>query len=112
MASESSLKTSCRRYMRSLGNTWFFSPVPTGYGRNGVPDDIVCHKGLFFSIEYKGPHKRPTPLQKIELLGIHSAQGCATLAWSLEDVQNLFENGIGIIPDPDGSDCYVRVSYK
>ena len=112
MASESKLKTASRRYMRTLENTWFFSPTPVGYGRNGVPDDIICHKGMFFAIEYKGPGKRPTPLQQIEIVAIHAAGGCVTLAWDLEDVKNLFEDGVGIIPDPAGSDCYVRVSYK
>lgn len=36
---------------------WYYMPVQTGYGVNGIPDFICQHKGYFFAIETKAPGK-------------------------------------------------------
>lgn len=36
---------------------WYYMPVQTGYGINGIPDFICCYAGAFFGIETKAPGK-------------------------------------------------------
>ena len=48
--------------------------VPTGYGRRGVSDFLICHKGRFIAVETKVGDARPTTLQvsygrEVELSG-------------------------------------------
>jgi Holliday junction resolvase len=54
---------------------YFFYPVTGGYGRSGVPDIIVCHKGRFIGIECKAGNNKPTPLQEQNLNAIQAAGG-------------------------------------
>ena len=54
---------------------YFFYPVTGGYGRSGVPDIIVCHKGRFIGIECKAGKNKPTALQEKNLRDIELADG-------------------------------------
>jgi Holliday junction resolvase len=109
--SEAKLKIEAREYMRSLPMLWYYATVPTGYGKRGVPDDLICYKGLFFAIEYKAHGKHPTHMQKEQIEEIYKAGGCVTIAWSMADVRALFEDGVGIIPDENVPGLYKKVKY-
>lgn len=56
---------------------YYFYPVTGGFGRSGIPDIIVCHRGRFVGIECKAGSNKPTPLQLAELNKIMLAEGHA-----------------------------------
>ena len=58
-------------------SAYYFYPVTGGYGRSGVPDIIVCHKGKFVGIECKAGKNKPTALQQKNLHDIIEAGGIA-----------------------------------
>ena len=54
MRKESDVKEEVKRVLRSYGSTvWWFMPVPTGFGVQGVPDFICSVAGRFVAIETK-----------------------------------------------------------
>lgn len=112
MTPEGKLKKEARDYIDSQKGTWRYSPVSTGYGKHGVPDDIVCFGGLFFSVEYKSKGKHPTALQCVQLTDIYNAGGIAGCVWSIEDVKNLFQDGRGILPVLGEPGKYFTVQYQ
>lgn len=56
---------------------YYFYPVTGGFGRSGVPDIIVCHRGHFIGIECKAGNNKPTALQLAEMEKIRDAGGQA-----------------------------------
>jgi hypothetical protein len=50
-------------------------PIGTGYGNAGVPDFLVCYKGLFIGIECKAKGNKPTALQMKNFKDIEEAGG-------------------------------------
>jgi len=56
---------------------YYFYPVTGGFGRSGIPDIIVCHRGAFIGIECKAGKNKPTGLQELEMAKIRSAGGQA-----------------------------------
>lgn len=64
----------CKKLMpRGL---FYFAAQMGGYGKAGIPDDILCVNGFFVSIEYKAEEKRkPTALQIKRMEEIRKAGG-------------------------------------
>jgi hypothetical protein len=62
-----------------LAGAWcyYFMPVCTGYGRYGIPDFIICHRGQFIAIETKFSTRPLTKYQERELQNIQAAGGIA-----------------------------------
>lgn len=85
---ENKVKKSCTDLLDKYGAYWFF-PVMGGYGRSGIPDIIVCHKGQFLGIECKAGYNKTTPLQEREIAAIHKAGGAAMVV--REDTLELLE---------------------
>ena len=56
---------------------YYFYPVTGGFGRSGIPDIIVCHRGVFLGIECKAGTNKPTALQLAEMEKIRDAGGQA-----------------------------------
>jgi hypothetical protein len=73
---ERDVKDAVKKILDQAG-AYFFMPVPTGYGRHGIPDFIVCHKGRFIAIETKFGDRKPTKYQELELQKIQIAGGIA-----------------------------------
>lgn len=73
---EGKVKDACVNLLKQHGAYYFF-PVMGGYGRSGIPDIIVCHKGKFLGIECKAGYNKPTALQEREMAEIHKAGGSA-----------------------------------
>jgi Holliday junction resolvase len=48
-------------------------------GRAGVPDIIICHRGLFVAVECKAGKGKTTALQERELAAIRKANGIAVV---------------------------------
>lgn len=89
---EGIVKDAIKKWLRTLPHCWFFSPAGTVYSA-GIPDLIVCYKGVFVGIEVKAPGKLTsgvTALQREQIRLINMAMGYAVAVDSLELVRTLF----------------------
>lgn len=73
---ESKVKAKVKALLEQYG-AWYFMPAQNGYGRAGIPDVIVCYKGMFLAIECKAGYNKTTALQEREIMNIHKAGGAA-----------------------------------
>lgn len=73
---EADVKDVVKAVLHSYGDKiWWFMPVPTGYGVQGVPDFIVCLHGMFIAIETKFGSRGLTPNQVKQINKIDAAGG-------------------------------------
>lgn len=63
MTPEGRVKAAIKKVLKGYRPLWYYMPVPSGYGKMGVPDFIVCANGFFFSIEAKAEGGLVTALQ-------------------------------------------------
>lgn len=68
---------------------YYFFPVMGGYGRSGIPDIIVCHRGKFLGVECKAGFNKPTALQEQEMVKIEQAGGASMVV--REDTLELLD---------------------
>lgn len=89
MTPEAKVKAAIKKYLSTLADCWWFMPVSNGMGSMGIPDIIVCIRGMFLAIECKAPGKErsTTALQERQIAGINGAGGYAIVASSVEQVQ-------------------------
>lgn len=73
---ERKVKDRVKRVLAGCG-AYYFMPATHGYGSSGVPDLVVCLKGLFIGIECKANGGKPTVLQLKNLNDIVLAGGVA-----------------------------------
>jgi hypothetical protein len=73
---EWSVKQAVIKVLKSYPESYWFMPVPYGYGKSTV-DYLVCHYGLFMGIETKAPGKVPTARQRQIMDEIVAAGGVA-----------------------------------
>lgn len=87
---EAEVKERIKRLCRKHG-AYFYMLVPTGYGKRGVPDFLICHKGRFIAVEAKrGNITKPSPHQQEELDAIAKAGGVAMII-NAENLDELDE---------------------
>lgn len=86
---EKRVKNACVDLLTKHG-AYFFFPVTGGYGRSGVPDIVVCHKGRFLGVECKAGYNKPTALQEMEMSKIRKAGGETLVV--REDTLGLLES--------------------
>lgn len=92
MITEAEVKDEIKTYLTAVG-AWWMMHVPTGFGRNGIPDFVCCYRGWFLGIEVKRPpegkekNPEPTKWQTREIEAIWEAGGVAFVAWTLEQVK-------------------------
>lgn len=54
MTPEGVVKKELDDYLNSLGpDCFYFKPMNFGYGKNGMPDYVICYKGFFLAPETK-----------------------------------------------------------
>lgn len=84
---EGKTKLAIRRWLDAHG-IWYFMPVPSGRGVNGVPDFICCAAGKFLAIEAKAAGRRgnTSALQDVQIDSIRKAGGAALV---VDDVSQL-----------------------
>ena len=76
MTPEGKVKKAVRQVLDSVG-AYYVMPVTGGYGNQGAPDFLVCHKGLFYGIETKAGKGKTTALQELNHKKIREAGGVA-----------------------------------
>lgn len=89
MTPEAKVKKKIVTLLKEHG-AYYFYPVTGGYGRSGVPDIIVCHKGKFIGIECKAGKNKPTALQEKNLSDIRAAGGVA-LVVNEENINDVYD---------------------
>lgn len=92
MTPEAKVKKEIVAVLKEHG-AYYFYPVTGGFGRSGVPDIIVCHRGRFIGIECKAGKNKPTPLQEKNLQDIEVAGGIAMVVNedNIADVKKCLE---------------------
>ena len=84
---EGKVKKAVRQVLDGLG-AYYVMPVTGGYGKQGAPDFLICHKGLFFGIETKAGKGKLTTLQELNLKKIIESGGVALVVRE-DDVKYL-----------------------
>jgi predicted RecB family nuclease len=74
MKSEADVKKAIKKILVDA-HAWYFMPVQTGYGAMGIPDFIVCHRGVFIGIEAKFGKNKESAWQKKQGAAIAEAEG-------------------------------------
>lgn len=87
MTPEKRLKVVVRKLLDEL-QAYYVMPVTGGYGTQGAPDFLVCHKGRFIGIETKAGRGRTTALQELNLKRIREAGGVAVVVYE-DDIDML-----------------------
>ena len=90
---EGKVKDACKKFLKERG-AWFFMPVSNGMGQVGIPDIIICYRGLFVAIETKAPGKRnqTTANQDRVIEAIQKADGFAWVVDNPDDLKTLFDS--------------------
>lgn len=89
MTPEAKVKAKVKKKLKDIG-AYYAMPVTGGYGNSGVPDFLVCYKGMFYGIECKAGGNKITALQGSNLRAIKDAGGIA-LVVNESNVDTLFE---------------------
>lgn len=116
MKNEADVKDEVKKVLKSLG-AWWFMPVQTGYGVQGIPDFIVCLNGKFLAIETKFGNNKTTAHQEMQMKKIDAANGGAFLIneknvhnlKAMIAVRNLIEDNY--IPRADKLSMQLNESY-
>lgn len=88
MTPEGKIKAELDAYLTSLGpDCWWFKPMNFGYGRNGIPDYIICYKGFFMAPETKRKGGKSEPWQVREQEAIRRAGGISDRVVTVETVR-------------------------
>lgn len=71
MKKEADVKAAVKQILTELGpSAWWFMPVPTGFGVQGVPDFVCSVAGRFVGIETKFGDNELTKWQLKQMQGI------------------------------------------
>lgn len=74
MAEEKLFEEKIKKYLKHKG-AWVVKIWGGGFQSAGIPDLLVCYKGLFIAIEVKATRGRPSDLQKYNIEKIQEAGG-------------------------------------
>lgn len=90
---ESKIQSQILKWLRSQENFYVVNTAG-GATRAGVPDILVCYKGLFIGLEVKSNEKtaKVSELQKHNMEKISAAGGISIIVDSLAATQELFKD--------------------
>lgn len=93
MAGEKTFENKVKLYLKQKG-AYFIKTHGDRFSKVGVPDLIVCYKGLFIGIELKAPNGKPSELQLYNLREIEKSGGISYLLYpkDFKDFKRDFEN--------------------
>ena len=80
MKSEKTFENKVKLYLKQKG-AYFIKTHGDRFSKVGVPDLIVCYKGLFIGIELKAPNGKPSELQLYNLREIEKSRGISYLLY-------------------------------
>ncbi len=107
MAEEKNFENRIKTLLKNKG-AWFIkywggtSNTGKNYTKSGVPDLLVCFKGVFIGIEVKATNGRPSDLQKYNLRQINAAGGFGFVLYPKhwEDFKKFIEHiELGELPE-------------
>lgn len=75
MTPEGRVKEKIKKLLDSYMPLWYFMPVSGGFGKQGIPDFIICANGTFVVVEAKAEDGHVTSLQQLQLSGVQAANG-------------------------------------
>ena len=93
MTPEKKTKNAVAAVLKAAG-AYYFYPVTGGYGAgSGVPDIIVCYRGVFLGIECKAGRGKTTKLQDKHLEMIRGAGGLSMVVneTNIDDVKTALD---------------------
>jgi len=89
---ERQLKTKVIQFIKKeYPSAWIYKTADRW--TSGIPDLVLCIKGLFHAIELKVGKNEPTKLQRYVLNKIRTASGRAGVCRSVEEVKNFLKGG-------------------
>lgn len=92
---EKKIENEIKKYITSRGGLCYKIHGGDLYQETGIPDLLVCWKGLFFGIEVKAPGGKPSAIQLAQGVRIKKAGGHFIIARSVEDVKEyIWKEGI------------------
>ena len=62
MTPEGKVKEAIKKILKTH-DVYFTMPIGTGFGSAGVPDFVICHKGVFIGVEAKSGTNKASALQ-------------------------------------------------
>ena len=80
MKSEKTFENKVKLYLKQKG-AYFIKTHGDRFSKVGVPDLIVCYKGLFIGIELKALNGKPSELQLYNLREIEKSGGISYLLY-------------------------------
>lgn len=90
---ERTLTQRVARYLRQQPDIWELKVHGGRYQRHGIPDFLLCVRGLFVAIELKAPdgNHPVSRLQALNLSRIRDAGGLTAVATSVDEVREIIE---------------------
>ena len=90
MTPEGKVKKALDAMLKGIPGLWFFPPQAGPFGSAGVPDRVVCYKGLFIGIEAKADEtKKMTDLQEHSRRQILAPGGKFALVYDKLTIERL-----------------------
>lgn len=92
---ESVLQSQCLKYVKELEKQG--QPIiainqhGSAYSSRGVPDILMCVRGIFIAVELKIEPNKPTKLQEHTIERIRNAKGLALVITNLDDFVGLVD---------------------
>lgn len=77
--------------MRHEHSPFFLKVCGGGMQKSGIPDFLVCYKGMFVALEVKQEKGRVSNIQKACIKEIQSTGGIAEIVRSVEEVAKIFK---------------------
>ena len=96
LISQSVYPSGTPKHKMTVNNGWFLKVWGGGYQKSGIPDLLMCVKGVFMAVEIKSKTGKPSALQQLNIDRINEAGGIGIILYpnDFEDFKNLIQQFI------------------